>query len=452
MGDPRGLLIRGGRVVDPATTTDRVTDLLIENGLVAAVGDGIAPGAHTVLDARGCIVAPGLIDPHVHLRDPGSTHKEDIASGTAAAARGGFATIACMANTVPPIDHPAIIEYVRSISSKVGACRVVPIGAITKGLAGEELAPIGSLVAAGAVAISDDGAAVASAGLLRRAMVYASMYGLPVMEHCEDRTLSHGGVMHEGHWSSILGLHGIPAASEEVVLARDLLLAESVGVHLHVLHVSTAGSTRLIREAKRRGVRVTAEVTPHHLVLTDEAVQGFDTSYKMNPPLRSAEDVDALREALADGTIDAIATDHAPHAVEEKMVEFDQAPFGVVGLETAVGVALTFLVRAGILGIGDLIRAMSTAPASILGLPGGRLAPGSPGDVTVLDLNRTWTVDPSMFASKSRNTPFAGWDLTGKAVATIVGGEVKFSELPEPVSDVGGPRSEKSLAGRELQD
>jgi dihydroorotase len=442
------LLIKGGRVVDPGTATDRVADVLIENGVVAAVGGGIASGAHHVLDARGCIVAPGLIDPHVHLRDPGSTHKEDIASGTAAAARGGFATIACMANTVPSIDHPAIVEYVRSIASKVGACRVAPIGAITRGLAGEELAPIGSLAAAGAVAISDDGAAVASAGLLRRAMVYASMYGLPVMEHCEDRSLSDGGVMHEGQWSAILGLHGIPSVSEETVLARDLLLAESAGAHLHVLHVSTAGSTRLIREAKRRGVRVTAEVTPHHLVLTDEAVQGFDTNDKMNPPLRSAEDVGALRDALADGTIDAIATDHAPHAVEEKMVEFDRAPFGVIGLETAVGVAVTFLVHLGILGIGDLIRAMSTAPASILGLPGGRLALGSPGDVTVLDLDRTWTVDPSTFASKSRNTPFAGWNLTGKAVATIVGGEVKFSELPEPVSEVGGPGSEQAMVTR----
>ncbi|MGH2348570.1 MAG: dihydroorotase [bacterium] len=429
MADPQGLLIRGGRVVDPLTATDRIADVLIEDGQIAAVAGGIPSGAYRILDARGCVVTPGLVDLHVHLRDPGLTHKEDIASGTAAAVRGGFTTIACMANTVPPIDHPAIVEYVRSIASKVGACRVVPVGAITKGLAGEELAPIGGLVAAGAAAISDDGAAVASAGLLRRAMVYASMYGLPVMEHCEDRSLSGGGVMHEGRWSAVLGLHGIPPVSEEVVLARDLLIAESAGAHLHILHVSTAGSVRLIREAKRRGVRVTAEVTPHHLVLTDEAVQGFDPNDKMNPPLRSPEDRDALREGLRDGTIDAIATDHAPHAVEEKMVEFDQVPFGVIGLETALGVALTSLVHTGVLGLPDLIRAMSTAPASILGLPGGRLAPGAPGDVTMIDLDRTWIVDPSTFASKSRNTPFAGWELTGKAVATVVGGEVKFDEL-----------------------
>jgi dihydroorotase len=431
------LLIRGGRVVDPLTGTDRIADVLIEDGQVAAVAGGIDPGGHRLLDAAGCVVTPGLIDLHVHLRDPGLTHKEDIASGTAAAVRGGFTTIACMANTVPPIDHPAIVEYVRSIASKTGACHVVPVGAITKGLAGEELAPIGGLVAAGAAAISDDGAAVANAGLLRRAMVYASMYGLPVMEHCEDRALSGGGVMHEGHWSAVLGLHGIPPVSEEAVLARDLLVAESAGAHLHVLHVSTAGSVRLIREAKRRGVRVTAEVTPHHLALTDEAVAGFDPNCKMNPPLRSSEDRDALREGLRDGTIDAIATDHAPHSVEEKMVEFDQAPFGVIGLETALGVALTVLVHTGLLALPELIRAMSTAPASILGLPGGRLSPGAPGDLTILDLDRTWIVDPSTFTSKSRNTPFAGWELTGKAVATVVGGEVKFSELAVPAGTAG---------------
>jgi dihydroorotase len=438
MADPRGLLIRGGRVVDPLTATDRIADVLIEDGQITAVAGSIAPGGYRLLDAGGCVVTPGLIDLHVHLRDPGLTHKEDIASGTAAAVRGGFTTIACMANTVPPIDHPALVEYVRSVASKAGACRVVPVGAITKGLAGEELAPIGGLVASGAAAISDDGAAVANAGLLRRAMVYASMYGLPVMEHCEDRALSGGGVMHEGHWSAVLGLHGIPPISEEVVLARDLLVAESAGAHLHALHVSTAGSVRLIREAKRRGVRVTAEVTPHHLALTDETVQGFDPNRKMNPPLRSSEDRDALREGLRDGTIDAIATDHAPHAVEEKMVEFDQAPFGVIGLETALGVALTVLVHPGVLTLPKLIRAMSTAPASILGLPGGRLAPGAPGDVTILDLDRTWIVDPATFASKSRNTPFAGWELTGKAVATVVGGEVKFSELGVPAG-VSGP-------------
>jgi len=426
---PDSLLITGGRVVDPSTATDRMADVLIEHGRIAAVAGAIPSGEHRVIDAGGRVVVPGLIDLHVHLRDPGQTHKEDIASGTTAAVRGGFTAIACMPNTVPPIDHPAIVEYVRSMASKTGACRVYPIAAITKALAGEELVPIGGLAAAGAIGFSDDGSAVANAELVRKAMAYASMYGLPVMEHCEDRRLARAGVMHEGEWSAVLGLHGIPTVSEDTIVARDLLLAAAAGAHLHVLHVSTAGSVRLIREAKRRGVRVTAEVTPHHLVLTDAAVQGFDTNFKVNPPLRSAADVAALREALADGTIDAIATDHAPHTIEEKMVEFDQAPFGVIGLETAVGVVLTTLVAPGIIGVSDLVRMMSTAPASILGVPGGTLSIGAPGDVTILDLDRAWSVDPAAFASKSQNTPFAGWSLKGKAVATIVGGEIKFSEL-----------------------
>lgn len=440
------LLIAGGRVVDPSTETDRPADVLIEDGRIAAVAASIPTDGRRVVDAAGCMVVPGLIDMHVHLRDPGQTHKEDIATGTAAAVRGGFTAVACMANTLPPIDHPAIVEYVRSVASRIGTCRVYPIGAITKGLDGEELAPIGGLAAAGVVGLSDDGAAVAHAGLLRRAMTYASMYGLPVMEHCEDRALSGAGVMHDGEWSAVLGLTGLPAASEETIVARDLVLAEATGAHLHLLHVSTVGSVRLLREAKRRGVRVTAEVTPHHLVLADDAVQRFDTNVKMNPPLRSAADVDALREALADGTIDAIATDHAPHTVEEKMVEFDQAPFGVVGLETAVGVVLTRLVGSGLIGLADAVRAMSTAPASILGIPGGTLAVGAPGDVTVLDLERTWTVDAAAFASKSRNTPFDGWALKGKAVAAIVGGEVKFGELAQPVG-VAGPGTRDQRPG-----
>ncbi len=429
MTDPQALLIRGGRVIDPAGPIDRIADVLIEQGHIREVSMGLSDAGRRVIDADGLAVVPGLIDLHVHLRDPGQTHKEDIASGTAAAVRGGFTSIVCMANTSPPIDHPTVVEYVRAVSGRTAACRVYPVGAITKGLAGDELAPIGGLVAAGAVALSDDGAAVADAGLLRRALVYASMYGLPVMEHCEDRALANGGVAHEGAWASVLGLRGIPAVSEEAVVARDLLLAEATGARLHILHASTAGSVRLIREAKRRRVRVTAEATPHHLVLTDEALQGFDPNYKMNPPLRSSEDVAALREGLRDGTIDAIATDHAPHSVEEKMVEFDSAPFGVVGLETAVGIGLTLLVRDGIIDLAALIRAMSTAPAAILGLAGGRLAPGTPGDVTLLDLDRPWTVDPDAFMSKARNTPFAGWKLTGKAVATIVGGEIRYSEL-----------------------
>lgn len=423
-----GLLIREGRVVDPAGGGERAADVLLEGERIAAVGPALAPAGHHVLDAQGLVVAPGLVDMHVHLRDPGQTHKEDIVSGTAAAVRGGFTAVACMPNTAPPLDHPTVIEYVLSRSAKTGACRVHPIGTITKGRAGQELAPIAGLAAAGAVALSDDGDAVADAGLLGRAMRYARQFNLPLIEHCEDRALSDGGVMHDGGWSAILGLRGIPSSSEEVVVARDLLLAEATGARLHIAHVSSAGSVRLIREARRRGVRVTAEVTPHHLLLTEEAVRGFDTNAKMNPPLRAAADRSALLEGLADGTIDVIATDHAPHAPEDKLVEFDQAPFGVVGLETALALVLTHLVRPGVLPLAEALRRMSTLPADILGLPGGRLEPGAPADVVLIDPDRAWTVDPASFASKSRNTPFAGWPLVGKPVLTIVAGEIKYDE------------------------
>lgn len=424
-----GLLIRGGRVIDPGRGPAAEADLLIEEGIIAEVAPEIAAAGHRVVDARGLIVVPGLVDMHVHLRDPGQTHKEDIATGTAAAARGGFTTIACMPNTLPPLDHPVALEYVRSRARDAGSCRVVPIAAITRGQAGKELAPIASLAAAGAVALSDDGVAVPDAGLLRRAMEYAGMAGLPIIEHCEDPALSGGGVMHEGAHSAALGLAGQPGESEAVMVARDLLVAELTGQRLHVAHVSAASSVRLIREAKRRGVRVSAEVTPHHLVLTDADVGEYDTNRKMNPPLRDADDMAALRDGLADGTIDAIATDHAPHAPEEKLVEFDRAPFGVVGLETALGVVLTRLVRPGLLSIEQVIRAMSWAPARILGLPAGTLERGSAADVTVIDAARRWTVHAAGFASRSRNTPFEGWELEGKAVLTIVGGAPVHNEL-----------------------
>ncbi|MBI2973732.1 MAG: dihydroorotase [Armatimonadetes bacterium] len=423
------VLIRGGRVIDPSAGLDRAADVLIVDGRIAAVESHLDARADVpVIDAAGMIVAPGLVDMHVHFRDPGQTHKEDITSGAEAAARGGFTAVACMPNTLPPIDHPTVVEYVKS-RARSAACRVYPIAAVSKGQVGQELAPIAGLAASGAVALSDDGVPVASAGLLRRAMSYASMFDLPVIEHCEDLTLSEGGVMHEGAWSTVLGLRGIPAASEEAVVARDLLLAEVTGARLHVAHVSSAGSVRMIREAKRRGVTVTAEVTPHHLVLTDESVQGFDAAFKMNPPLRTPADVEAVREGLLDGTIDAIATDHAPHAPEEKMVEFDAAPFGVIGLETALGVVWTALVQTGALTPADAIMKLSTAPASILKIPGGTLRPGSPADLVLIDPNRKWTVDAATFASKSRNTPFQGWTMTGKAVMTIVGGEIKHSDL-----------------------
>ncbi len=426
-----GLLIQGGRVIDPATGVDREADVLLAEGRIAAIDASISPGGrHRVIDARNLLVAPGLVDMHVHLRDPGQTHKEDIASGTVAAVQGGFTAVACMPNTIPPIDHPTVVEYIQRRATSTGVCRVLPIATITKGRLGEELAPIPTLAASGAVALSDDGDAVKDAGLLRRAMSYARQVGLPVIEHSEDATLSNGGAMHEGMWSVVLGLRGIPSVSEEAIVARDIVLAEDTGARLHVAHISTAGSVALIREAKRRGVGVTAEVTPHHLLLTDEAVGGYNTDAKMNPPLRGQADRAALVEGLLDGTIDAIATDHAPHTPEEKRVEFDSAPFGVVGLETALSVLLTRLVRPGLLSLMEVLRRLSTTPAAILGLAGGRLELDAPADLVLIDLDRRWTVDPAVFASKSRNTPFAGWELQGKAVMTIVGGEIKYSELP----------------------
>ncbi len=422
------ILIQGGRICDPANTSDRIADVLIVDGKIAAIDRSLPTADCRILDARGLVVAPGLIDMHVHLRDPGQTHKEDIASGTAAAVRGGFTSVACMPNTIPPIDHPTVVEYIRSKAARTGACRVYPIGAVTLNREGAELAPIEGLAAAGAVASSDDGNCVTHAGLLRRAMRYAQHVGVPIIEHCEDLTLSDDGVIHEGPWSSVLGLRGITAASEDVMVARDIMLAEESGCRLHVAHVSTAGTVGLIREAKRRGVAVTAEVTPHHLLLTDAAVEGYNANAKMKPPLRSDADRAALREGLRDGTIDVIATDHAPHALEETMVEFDRVPFGIVGLETALGLVLTHLVRPGLLSLHAALRCMSSQPATILGIPGGRLEVGGPADVVLINLNRSWIVDPASFASKSRNTPFGGWELVGKPVMTIVGGEIRYAD------------------------
>ncbi len=424
-----GVLIQGGRISDPASDADRPADVLVMEGKIAAIEQNLAPAGHCIIDARGLVVAPGLVDMHAHLRDPGQTHKEDIASGTAAAVRGGFTAVACMPNTAPPIDHPTVVEYVRSKAARTGVCRVYPIGTVTTGRAGAELAPIEGLAAAGVVALSDDGNAVAHAGLLRQAMRYAQQVGLPVIEHCEDPSLSDGGVMHDGAWSAVLGLRGIPASSEEVIVARDLILAAEIGSPLHIAHVSTAGSVGLIREAKRRGVSVTAEVTPHHLLLTDVAVEGYNPDAKMNPPLRTEADRAALLEGLRDGTIDAIATDHAPHAPEETTVEFDRVPFGVVGLETALGLVLTHLVRPGLLSLAAALRCLSTRPAGILGIPGGCVEVGGSADLVLVDLDREWVVDPATFASKARNTPFAGWALVGKPIMTLVAGEVRYDDL-----------------------
>jgi dihydroorotase len=419
------LLIKNGHVVDPASSTDAVQDVLIANGRVERVGHDLPrEAATTVLDATGKIVCPGFIDIHVHLREPGYEYKETVASGTRAAAAGGFTAVCCMANTQPVNDNRSITDYIRAKAAVEGAVRVYPIGAVTRGLAGEELAELAELAEAGCVAFSDDGKCVMNAALYRRAMEYTLPFGAPVISHAEDHQLSRGTSMNEGVVSTELGVPGAPAAAEDIMVARDILLAELTGAHVHIAHLSTAGAVRLVRDAKARGVRVTAEVTPHHLLLTEEAVRTFDANAKMNPPLRSKRDTEVLLEALIDGTIDCIATDHAPHAGSEKEGEFDRAAFGIVGLETAVGLMLDRLVRPGALPLATLISRLSRDPARLLGLPGGSLAPGAPADVTILDPAAEWTVDPARFASRSRNTPFGGWAVTGRPWKTIVGGGV----------------------------
>jgi dihydroorotase len=421
------LLIRNGRVVDPAGSTDAVADVLISGDRVERVGRDLPVAAETtVLDATGKLVCPGFIDIHVHLREPGYEYKETVATGTRAAAAGGFTAVACMANTHPVNDNRSITDYIRAKAAVEGAVRVYPIGAVTRGLGGEELAELAELAEAGCVAFSDDGKCVMNAALYRRAMEYTLPFGAPIISHAEDHHLSGGAAMNEGVVSTELGIPGAPAAAEDIMVARDILLAELTGAHVHIAHLSTAGAVRLVRDAKARGVRVTAEVTPHHLLLTEDAVRTFDANAKMNPPLRSKRDTEVLLEALVDGTIDCIATDHAPHAGSEKEGEFDRAAFGIVGLETAVGLMLDRLVRPGALPLATLISRLSRDPARLLGLPGGSLAPGAPADVTLLDPAAEWTVDPARFQSKSRNTPFGGWTVTGRPWKTIVGGRIVF--------------------------
>jgi dihydroorotase len=425
-------VLKNARVVDPASGLDAVADVVVAEDRVRAIlprgGSGPSDlGPAEIIDLSGLVVAPGLVDVHVHLSQPGQTHKEDIQSGTRAAARGGVTTVVCMANTTPPVDDPTVVAAIREWSKAANA-RVYPVGAVTRGLEGRELSPIGSLAAAGVVALSDDGRWVQHGGLLRRAMLYAREFGLPVLQHCEDPTLSGDGVMHEGLVSARLGLRGVPRSAEEAPLARDLVLAEETGCHLHVQHVSTAGAVRLIRQAKERGVWVTAEVTPHHLTLTDEAVEGYDPNFKVNPPLRAAEDVEALLEGLKDGTLDCVATDHAPHAPWEKEVEFDRAPFGVVGLETLLGVVLTRLVHQRGWSLLDALAKVTCAPARILGLDAGRIREGADADLVVFDPQAEWTVRPEEFASKSRNTPFAGWTLRGKVLGTLLAGRWTYAD------------------------
>ncbi|HWP34597.1 MAG TPA: dihydroorotase [Thermodesulfobacteriota bacterium] len=419
------LRIVGGRLVDPASGLDEVADLLIEEGRIAAIGRGARGGQVPVLDATGLAVFPGLVDLHVHLREPGEEHKETIASGAAAAVAGGVTSVVCMADTVPPGDDPSVTEFVRRQAEAAGLARVYPVGAVTRRLEGEALAEYGYLKEAGAVALSDDGRPVMDSEVFRRALEYARAFDLVVVAHCEDLALSRGGAMHEGAVATELGLPGIPRAAEEIMVRRDLALAELTGARLHVAHVSTAGAVAAIREAKRRGVRVTAETAPHYFTLTDEAVRGYDTNAKTNPPLREAADREAVIEGLADGTIDAIASDHAPQHADDKRVEFAAAASGVVGLETELLLTLR-LVREGRLPLRRALAALTCRPAEILGLPGGRLAEGAPADLVLVDLEAQTRVEASALRSRSRNSPFLGWTLPGRVERTLVGGRVVY--------------------------
>jgi dihydroorotase len=421
------LLIKGGRVIDPSRNIDQVADLLVIDGKIAAVGGNIGvPDGAQVQDAKGKIVAPGLIDVHVHLREPGFEDLETIATGAAAAVAGGFTAVCAMPNTDPVIDNQSAVGFVLSRGKQAGKARVYPIGCITIGQKGERLAEFGEMVAAGAVAVSDDGKPVQSSHMMRTAMEYAKIFGIPVADHCEDVSLAHGGAMHEGLVSTRLGLKGIPAAAEEIQVARDCILAELTGGHVHLCHMSTRGSVELIRRAKEKGLRVTAEAAPHHFTLTHERVEGYDTNAKMNPPLREEADREAIRQAVKDGTIDCIATDHAPHHYDAKEREFDDAPNGILGLETALGLAIRELVKPGLLTLPQLILRMSTRPAQVFGLTGGTLAIGSPADVVVFDPDAKWKVDAGHFCSKSRNTPFGGEELIGRALLTLVDGRIVF--------------------------
>lgn len=422
------LLIRGGRLVDPSQGIDGAYDLLLEDGVVAHLDERIDDAREIsdaeVLDASGRVLTPGLIDIHVHLREPGQEYKETVRSGTRAAAAGGFTGVACMPNTDPVHDNRSVTEHILSEARRWGYARVYPIGTVSKGMQGEELAEMGEMVAAGAVGFSDDGLPVHNSELMRRALAYARHFEVPIIQHAEDLDLSGEGVMHEGAWSTRLGLPGIPGAAEDVMVARDLLLLEETGGRYHVAHLSTARSLRLVREARERNLAVTCEVTPHHLLLTDREIydSSFSTDAKMKPPLRPETDRQGMLEGIADGTIDAIASDHAPHHADEKDVEFSRAPFGIVGLETTVSLALDRLVGQGVISLSRLVELLSTGPARVLDLPGGSLRPGSPADITLLDLERRITIAPETFRSKSRNTPFAGWELTGAPVGTILGG------------------------------
>lgn len=424
------LLIKGGRIIDPSRDTDTKGNILIENGKIKSFPRDTKKyekdSKVRVIDAGGKVVSPGFVDIHVHLREPGFEHKETIRTGCESAAAGGFTSIVCMPNTNPINDNASVTEYILLKARTEGIVNVFPIGAITKGEKGETLAQIGEMYEAGCVGISDDGMPVMNSKVMRHAMEYVRPFGIPVISHAEDRNLSGNGVMNEGETSTLLGLNGIPAASEDVMVSRDITLAELTGTHLHICHVSTEGSVRLIRDAKKRGVNVTAEVTPHHFTLTDKAIAEYNTNAKMNPPLRSDEDVEAVRQGLKDGTIDVIATDHAPHSEDEKKVEFDLAPFGIVGLETALPLSLK-LVGDGVLSLRDMVAKMTHIPSEIVNIGRGTLSPGAPADIVIFDPDAKVTIDKEKFHSKSKNTPFDGWELRGAVLYTIVNGNVVYS-------------------------
>jgi len=427
------ILLTGARVIDPARKTDTTADILLEDGKIAKTGTDLLSSVKSkeavkikIIDLDGMVLTPGLIDMHTHLREPGLEYKETIASGARAAVTGGFTSIACMPNTDPVNDNRSITEFIKRKASEAALANVYPIGAISRGSSGIQMTEFWDLKEAGAVALSDDGKPVMDAALMRHALEYAHSLSLPVIAHSEDTNLSAGGQMNEGYYSTILGLRGIPSIAEEVMIARDILIAEFTKTHLHIAHVSTAGSVRLIRNAKERGIQITAETAPHYFTLTDEVLQTYSTSLKVNPPLRSAADLKAIREGLADGTLDAIATDHAPHARTDKELEFEYAASGISGLETSLSLSLR-LVQDGVLSLPDLIAKMSLNPAQILHLPKGTLAAGADADITVFDPRLKWTVDVGAFCSKGKNSPFHGWEMQGKALLTIVGGEIKYS-------------------------
>jgi dihydroorotase len=416
------IFLKGGLVLDPSSGREAKGDVLIRDGKIA---DGKPSKDAQVIQVDGCVVTPGLIDPHVHLREPGQSAKETIATGTAAAVAGGFTSVIAMPNTSPVADGPNTIAWMKQRARETGVANVFPTGTISMGQKGEQLAPIGSLRQAGVVAITDDGHCIQSAELMRRALEYARMFDLPVLDHCEDRSLSAGGVMNEGKWSRILGLPAWPGIAEEVIVSRNVLLAELTGARVVCQHMSTAGSIRILRDAKKRGIPIEGEASPHHMTLTDDCVEGYDTSFKMNPPLRTKADVEEVKRGVVDGTIRFLATDHAPHCSYEKEVEFDEAPFGVVGLETAVGIYLTELVHSGLMPLREVVDRMSFFPGKYFQLGRGTLATGAVADVTVLDIGRTWSVKKSEFRSLGKNTPFEGRELKGRAVFTIVDGKIR---------------------------